>query len=274
MAEVVARDVRFHVQHLRSSSVGADGAPVLPPVVFIHGLAMDNLSSLYYTLGNTVAALTDAYLYDLRGHGRTDRTPAGYSVEDAFADLEALLDAWGLDEPVVLVGNSFGGTVALHAALARPERVAGLVLIETHFAVEGWSTDMVATLARVAGELDAGLRKAWLENALRKYKRMAANVEALVFETTLLDDLSRMLPIGEDDLRQLRTPVLAYYGDESEIVDRAHDLTRFVADAEVHILPGCTHSVLMEATAAIRERLPEWLQSLSAVRSGAAVGVA
>lgn len=271
MAEVVARGVRFHVQHLRASSVGADSAPVAPPVVFIHGLAMDNLSSLYYTLGNTVGALTDAYLYDLRGHGRTDRTPSGYAVEDAFADLEALLDAWGLDRPVVLVGNSFGGTVALHAALTCPERIAGLVLLETHFAVEGWSTDMVATLARVAGELDAGLRKAWLDQALRKYKRMAANVEALVFETTLLDDLSRMLPIGADDLRRLSTPVLAYYGAESEIVDRAHDLTRFVAGAEVHILPGCTHSVLMEATATIRERLPEWLLALPATVPSATV---
>ena len=69
MVDVVANGVRHHVQRL--------GAGV-PPVVFVHGLVMDNLSSFYFTLANPVAARTEAILYDLRGHGGTE---IGASVE-------------------------------------------------------------------------------------------------------------------------------------------------------------------------------------------------
>ncbi|MGH8917452.1 MAG: alpha/beta fold hydrolase, partial [Actinomycetes bacterium] len=65
MAEIIARDVRFHVQQL---APGHRPSQQEHPVVFIHGLGMDNLSSFYYTLANPVAhAGARVILYDLRG---------------------------------------------------------------------------------------------------------------------------------------------------------------------------------------------------------------
>ena len=76
-------------------------------------------------LGPDVACLTPS----LRGHEDAgDRPPAGLTVEDRAADVLAACERAG--EPVVLVGHSFGGVVALAAALARPELVARLVLVE------------------------------------------------------------------------------------------------------------------------------------------------
>jgi pimeloyl-ACP methyl ester carboxylesterase len=67
MAEIVARGVRLHVQLLTARDTTHRLAH---PVVFIHGLGMDNLSSFYYTLANPVAYLgATVILYDLRGHG-------------------------------------------------------------------------------------------------------------------------------------------------------------------------------------------------------------
>ena len=108
--------------------------------MFVHGLIMDNLSSFYYTLAPGVARSTDVVLYDLRGHGRSDRPSVGYRVEDGVADLLGILDALPVDGPVHVVGNSFGGTIALAAALRHPERIAGMVLIEAHPAFEGWAS--------------------------------------------------------------------------------------------------------------------------------------
>src|SRR6266478_4331964 len=104
MADVVANGVRHHVQRL--------GHPRRDDhtVVFVHGLVMDNLSSFYFTLANPVAATADVVLYDLRGHGMSERPPTGYRVADLVADLAALLDALALPR-VALVGNSFGGLV-------------------------------------------------------------------------------------------------------------------------------------------------------------------
>jgi len=91
VAEVRVNGVRLHVQRL-----GKGG----PPVVFLHGLVMDNLSSWYFTAAGKVAATADAILFDLRGHGRSERPTNGYSVEVFLDDLDALLDALAVRAPV------------------------------------------------------------------------------------------------------------------------------------------------------------------------------
>ena len=108
-----ANGLKLHTQHL----TGGDDTGRRPQVVMLHGLVIDNLSSWYYTLANPIAMNADVHLYDLRGHGRSEMPPSGYTVEDNVDDLVALLDLWGITEPVHLFGNSFGGVVSL--ALAR-----------------------------------------------------------------------------------------------------------------------------------------------------------
>lgn len=68
---------------------------------------------------------------DLRGHGQSSRPAAAYDVPRLVADLDAVLDERGVEEPVVLIGHSFGGAVATEFALAQPHRVSRLVLIAT-----------------------------------------------------------------------------------------------------------------------------------------------
>src|SRR2546428_8051177 len=127
MAHVLANGIRVHVQRLNGQrGEGADAFPVVaspPPVVFIHGLAVDNLSSYYYSLANPVARVgAEAILYDLRGHGLSERPPDGYTVADAVADLVGVLDALGVVRPAPLDGNSYGGVGGLWAAPHVPGR--------------------------------------------------------------------------------------------------------------------------------------------------------
>src|SRR5690606_30281074 len=122
--QVPANGLSFHVQVLRGDDGGGAPAVGRPQVVMLHGLVIDNLSSWYYTIAHPVALAADVHLYDLRGHGRTDMPADGYTVADNVDDLVALLDHWGIDEPVHLFGNSFGGVVALALAHRHPERVA------------------------------------------------------------------------------------------------------------------------------------------------------
>src|SRR5580704_17883746 len=68
--------------------------------------------------------------YDARGHGKSSpaATHAAYTYEDLGHDLEAVLDARGI-ERAVLAGASMGAHTLLWMALHRPERVGGLVVI-------------------------------------------------------------------------------------------------------------------------------------------------
>lgn len=256
MADVLANAVRFHVQQLGPPG-GAPGRG--PTIVFIHGLVMDNLSSFYYTLANACAAAgADVMLYDLRGHGRSQRPPSGYSLNDSVADLEALLDVLRIDGPVHLIGNSYGGAVALAFAVAHPGTVASLVMIEAHFAVEGWGEEMARTLWEVALGMELEDARAFITAAGRKMTRMAAKADQLINHTTLIEDLLTGVPLPRAAVQGITCPVLAVYGDGSDVINRARDLGLVVGDFTLNVLQGCGHSILMEVPAYLREVLAWW----------------
>jgi pimeloyl-ACP methyl ester carboxylesterase len=255
MADVIANGLRHHVQRL-----GARDAA--HTVVFLHGLVMDNLSSFYFTLANPTAAHADVVLYDLRGHGMSERPPTGYRVADFVADLAALLDALAIDRPVHLVGNSFGGLVALAFASAHPARVAGLVLIDAHDGAGDWSAKMAATLAlrgTARDEMIAVSFQSWLgRHSERKRTRLATAAHALVEGTTLVADLASS-PLDDAALAPIRGPALAIYGEKSDVIDRGHRLAQAIPGCELVVLPGCSHSVMWEATDDVRRLAVGWL---------------
>jgi len=72
-------------------------------------------------------------IWDYRGHGRSDAPddPAAYGIERVVDDLGRVVDWASPGEPAVIGGLSFGGLASLHLALARPERVRALLLVDT-----------------------------------------------------------------------------------------------------------------------------------------------
>ena len=72
---------------------------------------------------------------DLRGHGRSGEVNGPFSLYDAISDVVAVLDSLRI-ERAVWCGLSVGGMVALRAALTCPERVSGLILLDTDAGAE------------------------------------------------------------------------------------------------------------------------------------------
>ncbi len=110
------------------TDTGGDG----PAVVLSHGLAMDH--SMF---DPQVAALSGEYrviAWDERGHGETV-TPGPFSYWDSAQDALGLLDHLGIGS-AVLAGMSQGGFLSLRAALLAPDRVRGLILIDTQAGLE------------------------------------------------------------------------------------------------------------------------------------------
>lgn len=255
MAEIQANTLRTHVQRLGEGT---------PTVVFVHGIAVDNLSSLYFTLAPQVAQRTRAVLYDLRGHGKTERPATGYTLDDLHEDLAAVLDAEAPKGPVILLGHSYGGLIALSFALRFPDRVSGLALVDPPLPVGDWGPEIAAIFGLKGEARDKRIREAYdtMHGATetRKRRRLAAVANALVDETSLLADMRASRVFSEDEIAALRCPTLAIYGDASEILVSAQRLTRLVDHAQVEILPGCTHLVLFEATDKVRALVMGWLK--------------
>lgn len=240
------------------------------PVVFLHGLVIDNISTFYYTLAPVAARKHPVVCYDLRGHGASDRPATGYRLEDAVDDLVGILDALGIAEPVHLVGYSFGGTLAMAAAAWRPERVAGLVLIETEPNSEDWSDEMVTNLEDVvAGFEDPEFRRFMAEEAPRGLRRLVADCEELVTRSSLPEDFRSSKETTLDDLARLTVPALLVYGDNSEILDVAFLLDDTIPDTELCVIKDCSHQVMVEAPEVVELHLAAWLDRQAQRAAGA-----
>lgn len=104
-------------------SAGAGGLPV----VFVHSLAGDWqqwLAQIHH-----VSESRQAIAFDMRGHGKSVRNPGlDYSVGAQASDLAAVVDYYGL-EKLVLVGNSFGGSVCAAYASENPGKVAAILFV-------------------------------------------------------------------------------------------------------------------------------------------------
>jgi pimeloyl-ACP methyl ester carboxylesterase len=250
MSFMTVNGLRFNVQQLGHGD---------RTVVFLHGLVMDNLSSWYYTLANPLAKQANVLLYDLRGHGLTQMTNSGYTLEQNLSDLVGILDTVGVRRPVYLVGNSFGGQLALAFARAHPERTAGLVLVEAHYAVEGWDENIIASFMSAGLGMHAPEVRAWLDGkSQRNHERRFRRAEYLMQETSLINDLCNSPLLLEDDLRAITQPVLALYGARSDVVARGRAMKRLMPRCELHVLRKGTHSILLENTGWVRERILDW----------------
>ncbi|MAT03543.1 MAG: alpha/beta hydrolase [Acidimicrobiaceae bacterium] len=140
MGTVQVNGVTVHYDDTGGDDTGGDG----PVVLFSHGFLMDRTM-----FDAQVDALADDYRcirWDERGFGGTAAT-AEFTYWDSADDAVALLDHLGVDQ-AVFVGMSQGGFLSLRAALAHPERVRALVLIDS-----AADTDDAATIEGYRGML-------------------------------------------------------------------------------------------------------------------------
>ncbi len=120
------------------------------PVVLLHGLGSRREDWL--PTARLLARHHRVTLVDLPGHG-VAAMPEPFSLERATISLDRSL-AELPEGPMILVGHSLGGLIAASAAIARPERIRGLVLVET----------------ALRPQLPAELRAEWLGKLEREYQ--------------------------------------------------------------------------------------------------------
>ncbi len=98
------------------------------PVVLLHGLA--STCRIYDLCAPMLAQTRRVVAYDQRGHGDTAKPETGYATETFVLDGAGVARALGLAEPYVVVGHSWGASIALAWAARRPQAVRAVVLID------------------------------------------------------------------------------------------------------------------------------------------------
>lgn len=120
----------------------AEVAGTGPPVVLLHTGISDR--TMWAGQFRSFQVGYRVVRYDARGYGKTQAPVAPYAPHE---DLFAIMDAFGIQR-AHLIGASMGGTTAIDAALAEPERVAGLVLVAPGLA--GYALTDRTTLNRLS----------------------------------------------------------------------------------------------------------------------------
>jgi haloalkane dehalogenase len=153
--------VRRGAHRIYVRTTGPDGEPASPkadgpPLVLMHGFPDD--LHLYDRLVPHLRTTRQVVTFDFLGWGSSDK-PAGYpyTATNQTGDLDAVIEQLGL-ERMVLVAHDASGPPAIDWALAHPDRVAGLVLLNTYYqwtpglrrpeAIFLYSTPVLRNLAR------------------------------------------------------------------------------------------------------------------------------
>lgn len=142
---------------------------------------------------------------DLIGHGRSS-WHAPWSIDANVAALTALLDAQA-DGPVVVVGHSFGGAVALQLSAARPDQVAALVLLDPAVGLDGNWLAQIAN-AMLASPDYPNAAQARAEKATGAW----ADVDPAVLDADLHEHLME-LPNGRFGWRLSLPAMMSYWSE-------------------------------------------------------------
>jgi pimeloyl-ACP methyl ester carboxylesterase len=122
-----------HTNGIRMAVYEAGPRGQKPPIVLCHGFP-----ELAFSWRHQIRDLPKRGLHvlapDQRGYGLTDATPSveSYDIEHLCADLVGMLDAKGVDK-AVFCGHDWGGIVVWQMALRHPDRVAGVIGVNTPF---------------------------------------------------------------------------------------------------------------------------------------------
>jgi len=226
------------------------------PLLLIHGVGGD--ASNWDPIAKRLRARFDVIAMDLRGHGGSDLIRGDIEVGDLASDAVQVLDEAGVERCHV-AGFSLGGAVALALALQFPERVDGLAVIGT---VCGRTPEQQArALERIeyltrhgTAALAEGNRERWFSESFRRahpdvVDRRVAQVSSSDAESYLRAFTVFCTTEFADRLHEIRAPTLVVTGehDVAATPAMAKLMGERIRDAEVHVLPGLHHSVLIEA---------------------------
>ncbi|WP_432842383.1 alpha/beta fold hydrolase [Dactylosporangium sp. CA-092794] len=232
------------------------------PVLLIHGSGPGVSAWANWRL--TLPVLAERYRViapDVVGFGYT-AAPAGFRYgRDAWsAHLLAFLDALGL-ERVSVVGNSFGGALALALAHEHPDRVAKLVLMGS----VGLSFPLTPGLDAVWGfePSPAGMRRlmelfvydpAGLTDELAELRYRAATRPGVAESFAAMFPAPRQrwvdaLALDEEQVRGLRHETLVVHGRDDRVIPLAVSLrlASLIERSDLHVFGRCGHWVQIEA---------------------------
>lgn len=238
-----------------------------PTLVLVHGWALDR--HLWDGHAPRLAERHRVVTLDLPGHGESDKERARWTMAAFGDDVKAVVGAVGAEE-VVLVGHSMGGPVVLEAARRMPDRVKGIVPVDTLLDVEQRTPpEQVEAMARQL-EADYQTTATQMSNeylfapktpaAVRERVLRHATAIAPALSIALLREVWLYDPLPA--LREIQAPVRAVSADKFPTNLEAN--RRHMPGYQATIVAGTGHYPMLEDPAGFAAALDQALAQVIA----------
>jgi pimeloyl-ACP methyl ester carboxylesterase len=253
-------------------------------VVMLHGFGAS-----VYSWREVAPILAEGYTtfsYDRPAFGLTERPVEWegdnpYTLVASVAQMDALLDAWGVEQ-AVLMGNSAGGTVAVQYTFDHPERVLGLILVDPSFGGGGGGYSRYGWLLntpqmRRLGPLlvreisESGLEtidRAWHDPGKQPADTIPLYTKPLQVENWDVGLWLYSTAPGGTSLRErlgeLALPVLVITGDDDRLIPAESTIAAAgeIPGAELVVIENCGHVPQEECPQAFLEAVLDFLRRL------------
>ncbi len=254
------------------------GNPAGREIVFIHGYSQCSLAFLRQFAGAELAAEFRMVGYDLRGHGASDKPTdkESYAEDRLWADeLEAVIDAAGLQRPVVVAWSYGGRVVSDYVRFHGTDRLAGINFVAA--LTKSGGDFLGPDLKHIAGTQSDDLQtciaatRAFLracffrrpeaddfESMLAYNMTIPAKVRALVVDRT---------PNPGDMLTKMAIPTLVTHGAEDRLILPAFGkfTAASVPNAELSVYDGVGHSPFFEDAPRFNAELAAFVRAANAL---------
>jgi pimeloyl-ACP methyl ester carboxylesterase len=216
---------------------------------------------------------------DQRGHGRSEWSRNGaYNIDDHFSDIVSFVEKMKLKE-LILMGHSMGGRNAILYAVARPENVERLILIDVRPGNSHYSSralkDLIDRLPLNSKSLEEAVSKILAIYPLISlnicrdmvefgFKTMPDGKYGPMCDMEMVNQLGKSRFYAEDlwpFLGEIQCPTLILRGDESPFLSRedARRMCELIPKADLMEIPNSTHMPAQENPAEFKRAIQKFL---------------
>jgi pimeloyl-ACP methyl ester carboxylesterase len=246
-----------------------DGNQGSAPFVFVHGNAQNHTTATA-TLAHLNELGHPVVVYHLPGHGKSEAYNDGkYSMGRFSETLGKVIAASNIEKPILLA-HSMGGMIALQYATENPDKIRGLVLVDTAD-VDPVAVNKVVPLEKIVAEIVKGAYQAFkpgLSGKVFPYdknpKLSEDEIQGIGLEHTIPQALDgNFQATTEYDVRDkigdLKVPVLIIRGDEDPLMtaEMNQEMHRRLTDSRLVTVEGYGHNFLIQRPDLLVEKIKE-----------------
>jgi pimeloyl-ACP methyl ester carboxylesterase len=220
------------------------------PLIVLHGayMTIPDMGGIIPELAKTHRVIA----LEFQGHGRTNDIDRPITYPNLADDVAAFMDAMKIEKADIF-GYSMGSAAGLQLAIRHPEKVDQLIAASVAYDAKGWQPAFTAMIPTMSVEMFTEMPM--MEESYRKLAVDPEGFEALV---TKLIQLEKEPMAWEEDVKQLKTPVLIIAGD-ADVSTLEHNVALFrllgggemgdmgvpLAASRLAVLPATSHTAVI-----------------------------